>query len=327
MPEHSRLQPRRSVRRRGISPVVVAVTLVLMALVIVGGGVLVWSRLKPSKAATLATGTPQASATSTPGLVKPKSVVQTAPPEASGTAAPAADPDAASVIQAGAKAVEAAAVPYPGAPAIAANTPSLNHAHPRHKYIAITLDDGFNFQPQMLDLLEQYDARCTTFLIGSWAAGHKSILARLHKDGFEIANHTWDHATLTKLSRAQIASELTRDQKVISSVTGNQAPYVRPPGGATNSTVKAVAASLGMRIVMWDRTFGDSGRGPTPQKLYNNAVVSNGGVKPGDIILCHWGSNMSYEAMKRVLPDLKAQGYEFVTISELLADSKGSSKP
>ena len=214
-----------------------------------------------------------------------------------------------------------AAVAYPGAPALSAATPSLNHLRPKHKYIAITLDDGYAFQPKMLELLQQYDAHCTTFLIGSWAAANKPILKRLDKAGFEIANHTWDHKTLTRLSSSQVESEFSRTQKVISSVTGNQAPYMRPPGGGTNSSVKAVAARMGYRVVMWDRSFGDSGRGATPEKLYNNAIVSAGGVKPGDIILCHWGSKMSYEAMKRVLPDLKAQGYEFVTISELVADS------
>ena len=51
-------------------------------------------------------------------------------------------------------------------------------------------------------------------------------------------------------------------------------------------------------------------------------MVSGGGVKPGDIMLCHWGSKMSYEAMKRVLPELKPQGYEIVTMSQPLADAK-----
>ena len=51
-------------------------------------------------------------------------------------------------------------------------------------------------------------------------------------------------------------------------------------------------------------------------------MMSGGGVKPGDVILCHWGSKMSYQAMKLVLPYLKSQGYEVVTLSELIADSK-----
>jgi peptidoglycan/xylan/chitin deacetylase (PgdA/CDA1 family) len=284
-----------------------------------------WTRARAAASAQVAAtaSAQRAAPANTSPATKSVQPAQTAPePAASGVASPTAADEAA--VKASSTAVADAAVPFPGAPALKASTPSLNHAHPKHKYIALTLDDGYGFQPEMLDLLEQYDARCTTFLIGSWAASNKPILKRLHKDGFEIANHTWDHKALTKLSSPQMESEFARTQKVISSVTGNQAPYMRPPGGATNSTVKAVAASKGYRVVMWSRSFGDSGRGATPKKLYDNAVVSGGGVKPGDIILCHWGSKVSYQALKKVLPDLKAQGYEFVTISELIADSKAS---
>ncbi len=67
------------------------------------------------------------------------------------------------------------------------------------------------------------------------------------RPGFEIANHTWDHKTLTKLSDAQVESELLRTQKVISAVTGNQAPYMRPPGGATNSARQGPRGGAGLQ--------------------------------------------------------------------------------
>jgi peptidoglycan/xylan/chitin deacetylase (PgdA/CDA1 family) len=270
---------------------------------------LVSTAAQPASATTQPVKTPVSAATS---------------PAASQATSPVADAAASVAAAASAKAVQKAAVPFPGAPALGSRTPSVNHLNPQHKYVAITLDDGYNYQPAMLELFKQYDVHCTTFLIGSWAATHKNDLKDMKAAGFEIANHSWSHPFLTKLSSAQISSELKKTQKVISSVTGDQAPYLRPPFGATNSSVKATAASLGYRIVMWDRTFGDSGRGATPKKLYSNVMYSGGGVKPGDIILCHWGSKPSYEALKKVLPDLKAQGYEFVTVSELIADSKGN---
>ena len=164
---------------------------------------------------------------------------------------------------------------------------------------------------------------------GFTAAKYDELVKKLDAAGFEIANHTWDHKTLTKLSDSEIESELQRTQKVISSVTGNQAPYMRPPGGATNARVKAIAANLGYTVVMWDRTFADSSKHASPQNSYHYVMEYGGGVKPGDVILCHWGSKDTYEALKRILPELKAQGYEFVTISELIADSpppKKSSK-
>ena len=106
----------------------------------------------------------------------------------------------------------------------------------------------------MLTLLKKYDARCTVFVLGEWAVHNKKALRRLDKAGFEIANHTWDHKDLTDLSDSEIRSQLRRTQKIISAVTDNQAPYMRPPMGATNSRVKQVSGELGYNVVMWSRT-------------------------------------------------------------------------
>lgn len=220
------------------------------------------------------------------------------------------------------KAVQKASVPFPDAPALSGSTKSISQLRPRHKYIALTLDDGYDFQPEMLEYLKAHNVRCTTFLVGTWASGHAKEVKRMRDAGFEIANHTWSHPFLTRLSSSGVRRELTRTQRVLTRVTGNQAPYLRPPFGDTDSGVKSAAAGLGYRVVLWNRSFGDSGRGPTPKKLYNNVMKSRGGVKPGDIILGHWSSKPTYEALKKVVPELQAQGYEFVTISELIADSK-----
>lgn len=220
--------------------------------------------------------------------------------------------------QASARADAAAAVPFPGAPALPPDLPSVGglRLHPKHKYIALTFDDGYNFQLPMLEPLQRYHVRATTFLIGEWIQDNESIVRRLNVDGFEIANHTWSHVNLTKLSAAQVAAELSRNQRLITSITGNQAPYLRPPGGATDPEVKATASRLGYRIVLWDRTFGES-------HAYYHVMQERGGVQPGDVILCHWADRDAYAAMQRILPELKAQGYQFVTISELIADSTG----
>lgn len=211
-----------------------------------------------------------------------------------------------------------AAVHYPGALALDPKTPSVGGLplRPRHKYVAITFDDGYNFQLPMLALLEKYHVRATTFLIGSWVRDNVNIVRRLNADGFEIANHTWSHPNLSALSSDRIARELTRTQAALTRITGTQAPYMRPPGGATNPKVKAAAARLGYRIVLWDRTFGES-------RAYYWVMQFNGGVHPGDVILCHWGDADAYNAMQRILPELRAKGYEFVTLSELIADSAG----
>ena len=328
MPNYTRLETRKRRRRR---PRAATVSVVVGLVVLIGAGALGATWWLSGRATRQPTAPGAAVTTTTaPATAQPATTTPATTSEASSTgdAAAAASTTAGSETQAAAaasiRAAQKAAVRFPGAPAISATTPSINHVTPRHKYIALTLDDGYNYQPKLLELLKQYDVHCTTFLVGSWAASHKSALKDMKDAGFEIANHSWSHPFLTKMSSAGIASELTRTQRVISSVTGVQAPYLRPPFGATNPSVKAAAARLGYRIVMWDRTFGDSGRGATPAKLYSNVVTSHGGVRPGDVILCHWGSKPSYEALKKILPDLQAQGFQFVTISELVADAKGA---
>ncbi|HEX9094103.1 MAG TPA: polysaccharide deacetylase family protein, partial [Coriobacteriia bacterium] len=138
--------------------------------------------------------------------------------------------------------------------------------------------------------------------------------------GFEVANHTWDHKDLTKLSSASVRSELAKTQEAISAVTGNQAPYMRPPGGAYDGNVKRIAADMGYSVVMWNRSIADTSKLATPEQLYKNALKD---LQPGDIILAHWGRPYTYAALAMVLPELEKRGYRAVTISELIADSDG----
>ena len=321
-PKQRRIQRREEARRRRTrSRVVLGVSVVVLCL---GGvGAYAWAKTQYSpprvqsylpEAATAAQPSPaSATASSQAPVAEPVPVA----------AAPAAVVPVEAPVQ-GSDAVAKAAVQFPDAPSV--KPKALGTLKPKHKYIAITIDDGYGFQPEMLELLQQYDARCTTFVLGSWAASNKPTLKKLDAAGFEIANHTWDHKSLTKLSAEQQRAELLRTQKVISSVTGNQAPYMRPPGGATNEKVRSVAADLGYRQIMWTRTFADSSKHASAKNSYHWVMEYGGGVKPGDIILCHWGSENTLAAMRRILPELKAQGYEFVTVSELIADSKPAKK-
>jgi peptidoglycan-N-acetylglucosamine deacetylase len=218
-------------------------------------------------------------------------------------------------------AVEAAAVQFPGAPAV---TPRKTFStNPSRKLVAITLDDGIPFDTRILDLFEQRNIRLTTFLLGQAVQAHPDLVKRLAKDGFEIADHTWDHRMLTGLTDSEVVSELTRTQRAITAITGNQAPYMRPPGGATSPRVTALAAGLGYRVILWDKSFADTSRVATPIKEFHNVMD---GLRPGDIILCHWGGRDTYQAMQLILPEMERRGFTPVTISELLKYSPASER-
>ena len=257
-----------------------------------------------------------ATSTTDPYAAPDGTTPQTDPSAATSTSVASPDSGAAAVAPVG-NAVAAAALRYPGAPAITPH--SISGIHPKHNYIAITLDDGTPFDTRILDMFEQRGWTATTFLLGQMVASQPTLVQRLHRDGFEIANHTWDHKTLTKLSEAQVRDELSRTQAAISKITGTQAPYMRPPGGGTNARVKSIAGSMGYNIVLWNKSFADTSGSATPEQCAANALKN---LAPGDIILCHWGRPATYGAMKILLPELERRGYRVVTLSEMIADSK-----
>lgn len=245
---------------------------------------------------------------------------QTAPPAPAATARAApvkAAPSGEATRPGAGDAVASAALPFPDPPALTPET--ITHARPRRKLVAITLDDGIPFNDKLLDLFEEHDVRATTFILGKFAVARPDLIRRLHESGFEIANHSFDHPFLTRLSDAKVRDQLTRTQKAISKITGNQAPYMRPPFGDTDARIKRIAGAMGYKVVLWNRTFADTSASATPEQLYKNVMD---GLAPGDIILCHWGSEDTYQAMRRILPEMKRRGFTPVTLSELLADQQ-----
>lgn len=192
-------------------------------------------------------------------------------------------------------------------------------AKPKRKLVAITIDDGVPYNPKLFDYLVANDVRVTTFVLGSFASDRPDLIKKMHEAGFEIANHSWDHPFLTKLSDSDVKSQLRRTQAAVSKITGNQAPYLRPPYGDTDKRVKSIAADLGYKIVLWNRSFADTSKSATADQLYKNVM---NGLAPGDIILCHWGSEDTYLAMQRIIPEMRRRGFEPVTLSEMLADGR-----
>lgn len=305
-------------RRRNTSSIVAAwvALALLVAGVALGAFLLIRGFAARSQAAAKKPTTKAATSTADPYAAPGGTAAPAGGSAASSTSPVSPDSGEAAVAPTG-NAVAAAALRYPGAPAITPH--SISGIHPKHKYIAITLDDGTPFDTRILDMFEQRGWTATTFLLGTMVTSQPTLVARLHRDGFEIANHTWDHKTLTKLSESQVRDELSRTQAAISKITGNQAPYMRPPGGGTNARVKSIAGSMGYNIVLWNKSFADTSGSATPEQCAANALKN---LAPGDIILCHWGRPATYGAMKILLPELERRGYRVVTLSEMIADSK-----
>jgi len=185
---------------------------------------------------------------------------------------------------------------------------------PSKPMVALTFDDGPSiYTPPILDVLEQYGGAVTFYVTGNRVERNRDIVIRAYEMGCEIANHTWSHKMLTKLSEESIRRELLNTIKTVESVTGSPALSMRPPYGMVNQRVKNIAAELDLPIVFWSVDPSDW-RTKNADTTYDH-VMEN--IKDKDIVLMHDLSEPSAEAAKRLIPALIRNGFQLVTVSEL----------
>jgi len=196
--------------------------------------------------------------------------------------------------------------PAPAAPAPAPTT--------GNKVIALTFDDGPGpYTAHLLDILDQYGAKATFFLIGSKVSGQASVVRSTQARGHQLGNHSWSHPELPKLSVDQIAGEIDRTNEAIRQATGVKPSILRPPYGAVNGVVLEQIRLRGMSSILWSvdtRDWADR----NSQIVCSRAVA---GARPGAVILMHDIHQTSVNAVPCILSSLKQQGYSFVTIQRL----------
>jgi peptidoglycan/xylan/chitin deacetylase (PgdA/CDA1 family) len=204
----------------------------------------------------------------------------------------------------------------------AAGTPdstiTFNWIHVDGPYVALTFDDGPSpkLTPKLLDLLAAHHIKATFFLIGENAAEYPDIVAREAREGHEIANHSWSHPNLAKMSDDGVRNQLRKTDDAIRGAIGTGATLLRPPyGNITARQKKWINQEFGYKIILWDVD-------PLDWKRPGSSVVCNRIVKmsrAGSIILAHDIHPGTIDAMPCVLDQLQAKGLKFVTVSELIA--------
>lgn len=190
------------------------------------------------------------------------------------------------------------------------------------KVIAITFDDGPHGvnTPRLLDMLKERKVKATFFVVGDMIKGNPSsapgLLRRMVAEGHEIGNHTVTHGTLSRMSDDALRSELTRAHDMILKETGVAPRSMRPPGGAIKSDQKKLMLQeFGYPTILWSVDPEDWKR-PGPSVVTSRLLK---GASPGGILLVHDLHAPTVDAMPSTLDQLLAQGYRFVTISELIA--------
>ena len=180
------------------------------------------------------------------------------------------------------------------------------------KVVALTFDDGpSQYTDKILKLLKKYDACATFFVVGNKVNFYDDTLREMLKQGSEIGNHSYSHKLLTRLSEKEFKEDLNKTQEIIKKLTGFTPKVFRPTyGGYTNKIKK----NTDLSFVLWDVDSRDWSVKKKDKILKN--VLPN--VKSGSIVLMHDNHEYSLKALEPMIKELKAKGYKFVTVSELL---------
>lgn len=184
------------------------------------------------------------------------------------------------------------------------------------KYVALTFDDGpsSSVTPRVLKYLDQYNAVATFYMLGNQVKANPRIAKDVANRGHEIASHSVSHADLTKLGTNGVDKEFINAKSTIKKITGVTPRTFRPPYGAINQNVKNKAKKYNQPLILWSVDSLDWKY--RSKSAVHSRVMNN--MHPGAIVLLHDIHSTTADALPSILKDLKNQGYEFVTVSELL---------
>ncbi|WP_157405137.1 polysaccharide deacetylase family protein [Actinopolyspora halophila] len=178
------------------------------------------------------------------------------------------------------------------------------------KPLYLTFDDGpSNATDEILTVLNGNDVRATFFTLGENLAENHELAQRMLAEGHVVATHTWNHRNLTKLSPAELDSQLRRSVNEGRAV-GSDSDCIRPPYGATNDAVQDALAEHDLRSVLWNVDPKDWKR-PDAEALADRLVET---AYPRAVVLLHDGGGnreKTIQALRTALPELRAKGYEF----------------
>lgn len=262
--------------------------------------------LSPTRTATAP---PPPTPTATVAPTRPPTATATKPPAATATKPPAPT------------ATKVPATAMPGAKAT-----SVSRGPASRRMVALTFDAGADrgFAAQILDTLRGTGVKATFGMTGKWAEQNPDLVQRMVDEGHLLMNHTYDHASFTGYSPGTAAltaeerrREIERTEAVINSIVGVQLkPWFRPPYGDYDEAMLAQLGQLGYtHSVMW--TVDSLGwKGISAAEITQRCID---GSVPGAILLFHVGAaSQDAAALPEIIRKLKADGYTFGTIAELL---------
>jgi len=184
------------------------------------------------------------------------------------------------------------------------------------KVVMLTFDDGpspSGSTARILDNLKEQNVKAMFFVTGA-AFKHRDLVERMHREGHVVNPHTMTHPNLTKLTPGEVRKEIEPLIGLIESVTGAKPKYLRPPYGAYNKDVQAVAKDLGMDLMNWtngslDWQGLDSAGSKDPKVIVADVLKQ---LHPGAIVLMHDTKRHTADALPELIRRIRAEGYGFV---------------
>lgn len=182
--------------------------------------------------------------------------------------------------------------------------------------VAFTFDDGPRPEVarDLLNTLGREGVRATFFVVGKQVDLYPALVRRMMNEGHEVGNHTYNHPRLDDLDAKRIKSEIASCDKAIFRATGAHASLFRPPGMRYDDVVIDTAQDLGYVTIHWNVGAKDF-TGAEPGSVAERVLKT---VRPGSVILLH-GQPETVAALPEIISNLRAKGYRFVTVSQMLA--------
>jgi len=195
------------------------------------------------------------------------------------------------------------------------------------KVIALTFDISWGEKraEPILEILKQKNVTDATFFLSApWSQTHPEIVKKIVDAGYEIGSHGNKHENYSTLNDDEIRKQIQTAHSVLTQVTGKSPTLIRLPNGDFDKRVLAIAEQMNYKVIQWDTDSLDWMNIGT-EKIVNRVV---GKAHPGDIILMHASDSVkqTHEALPAIIDQLRSKGYEFVTVSELIAQTEVQGK-
>ncbi|WP_410512459.1 polysaccharide deacetylase family sporulation protein PdaB [Paenibacillus sp. BR2-3] len=206
--------------------------------------------------------------------------------------------------------------------------PSAIYSVPTEKkLIALTFDISWGdkrAEPILKVLEDKKVDKATFFLSSPWSKTHPEIVTSIKASGYEIGSHGHKHVNYSTLSNEEIRSQITTAHSVLTDLTGKEPNLIRLPNGDFDKRVLQIASDLGYKVIQWDTDSLDW-KNIGVQNIVNRVISK---AHPGDIVLLHASDSckQTHEALPLIIDELRKQGYEFVTVSELISQSSAEGK-